>query len=123
MIKAGRSSCQSVTTDFRSPSNTPTISDIIGIPDRERVEIRCECMDSGETLPEWNYDKKDVPDSPRHDDEPYVDTDMTQVILRVDSFEEDSSGLYACHGSNREVVEFNLAWYDPGELAVRYVCS
>ena len=116
MIKMGRSSCQSVTTDFRSPSNTPTISNIIGIPDRERVEIRCECMDRGKTDPEWSHNEEDISARSRgHDDnDPYVDSDKDRVTLRVDSFGVDSSGLYACHGTDI-TEEFNLVWYDPGE--------
>lgn len=113
MAKASRSSCHRVTTDFRLPSSTVTINNMTGIPDREQVEIVCDCTAprrGGD--PEWSYNNQSLPDKRRNDNEPYVDSDS---ILRVTSFGEDSSGLYACH-SRDVTVEFNLVWYNPGKL-------
>ena len=120
MVKASRSDCHSVTTDFRLPRDTITINNIIGIQDREQVEIGCVCTAPRRPgTPEWSYDDQSVPDTSRKDDEPYVDSTST---LRVDSFDEDSSGLYVC--DSRDVtVEFNLAWYDPGKLVYSYFKS
>ena len=113
MVKGSRSSCHRVTTDFRSPISTVTINNMTGIPDREQVEIVCDCTAprrGGD--PEWSYDDRSLPDRLRRDDEPYVDSGST---LKVASFSEDSSGLYACH-SRDVTVEFNLVWYNPGKL-------
>ena len=120
MVKPGGSSCRSanVATDFRRPSNAVTVSSIIGIPDREQVEIRCECMGGRRPgTPDWTYNDRNVSDGPHNNDEPYVNSDAT---LRVDSFSEDSSGLYTCHGRDRN-MEFNLIWYDPGKLVNKYL--
>ena len=126
-VKADRSSCHSVTTEFRSPSNAVTINNITGIPNGVSVEIRCNCLAPRRTAPEWSYNDEDLPDRAGGVDEPYVESDSTRETLRVDSFGEDSSGLYTCH-SRDTTVEFNLAWYNPGELAsllhvyVLYMC-
>ena len=117
MVKASISSCHSVTTDFRLPRNTVTINSIIGIPDREEVEIGCDCTAPRRAGPgdaEWSYNDNTLPDTSRNDDEPYVDSAST---LRVNSFSEDSSGLYACN-SRDVTMEFNLVWYNPGEYLV-----
>ena len=110
---ASRSSCHRITTDFRLPSSTITINNITGIPDREQVEIVCDCTAprrAGD--PEWSYNDQSLPDQSRRNDEPYIDSGST---LRVTSFNEDSSGLYVCH-SRDVTVEFNLVWYNPGKL-------
>jgi len=123
-VKAGRSSCQSVTTDFRLPSNTITINSITGIPNGEQVEIRCQCLAPKRTAAEWSYNDESLPTSldDDDDDEPYVDSTLTRVTLRVNSFGEDSSGLYICH-SRDTIVEFNLAWYDSGKSVVIQLAS
>lgn len=69
------------------------------------------------TAPEWSYNDRSLPDTSRNDDDPYVDAVLTRVTLRVNSFGEDSSGLYTCH-SRDTTVEYNLAWYDPSKLSI-----
>ena len=114
-MPAERSMCESVTIDFRSPRNTDTINGLTGIPDEARVEIRCDCKTTGpKGTPEWSYNGESLPKSPPNDDDPYVDSRMAREILRVDSFEEDSSGLYTCNGGN-VTIELNLFWYDPSK--------
>ena len=123
-VKADRSSCHSVTTEFRSPSNAVAINNIIGIPNGVSVEIRCNCLAPRRTAPVWSYDDEDLPELADDADDPYVESTSTRETLRVNSFSEDSSGLYTCH-SRDTTVEFNLAWYDPGELAtciILYKC-
>ena len=115
MVKANRSSCHRVTIDFRLPRSTVTINNMTGIPDREQVEISCDCTAPRRAgAPEWSYNDKSLTDQFRNDNEPYVDSDST---LRVNLFSEDSSGLYACH-SRDNTVEFNLVWYDPGKFVI-----
>lgn len=113
-VKASRSSCHNVTVNFIRPLNTVTIKGITGIPSEAQVEIRCDCLGPKREAPEWSFDDRDLPSSSRNNDDPYVDADRTQVTLKVDSFGEDSSGLYRCH-SRDTTVEFNLAWYDPSK--------
>lgn len=96
------------------PRDIVTINTITGIPNGEQVEIRCECLAARRTAAEWSYDDESLPSLPRNDDDPYVKPTLTRVTLRVDSFEEDSSGMYRCH-SKDTTVEFNLVWYDPGK--------
>ena len=115
MIKVVRCRCRDVMTDFRLPSDAVTISNIIGIPDGVMVEIGCECLEPSND-PEWSYIDRDISDRARDDDdEAYIVSEPPYVTLKVDSFEEDSSGLYACYGRDT-TVEFNLAWYDPSKL-------
>lgn len=114
-----RCRCRDAMTDFRLPSDAVTINNIIGIPDRVMVEIGCKCLEPGND-PEWSYNDRDISDRARDDDdddddEAYIVSESPYVTLRVESFEEDSSGLYACYGRDT-TVEFNLAWYDPSKL-------
>ena len=116
MIKVVRCRCRDVMTDFRLPMNTVTINNVIGIPDSEMVEIGCECLEPSGADPEWSYNDRVISDRGRRDDdEAYIINESPYVTLKVESFEEDSSGLYACYGRDT-TVEFNLAWYEPSKL-------
>ena len=120
MVKADRSSCHSVTAEFRSPSNPVSINNFVGIPNEESVEIRCNCLAPRRKAPVWSYNDVDLPDTADDIDEPYAEsTSSTRETLRVVSFKEDSSGLYICH-SRDTTVEFNLAWYDPSKLTIAF---
>ena len=119
VVKGDRTSCHSVTTEFRSPINVVTINNITGIPNEQSVEIRCNCLAPRREDPEWSYNDEDLPETARDVDEPYIESASTRETLRVDLFREDSSGLYTCH-SRDTTVEFNLAWYDPGKLTIAF---
>lgn len=114
-VEGDRSSCHSITVDVRSPIDNITINGYTGIADEEQVEIICDCLGPRRQTSEWSYNDKSLPSLPRDDEDPYVESDGPRQILRVDSFEEDSSGLYTCH-SRDVIVEFNLVWYDPSKL-------
>ena len=118
--------CHDISTDPRFPSNTIYINNsIIGIPHQNEVEIRCECLVQ-RVFPEWCYNDNSITASTQNDSEefsPYIETNgQVRATLRIESFEEQSSGLYTCN--SRDTTEiFNLIWYDPGKFLNVYTES
>jgi len=118
--------CHNITTQFKDPENLVNINGLIGVPDGEKVEIECQCLNPKKGMAEWTYNEKNVStstttnhdeDDAEEDDGPspvYITTEGSRVTLKVDSFRESSSGLYSCH-SRDTTIDFNLTWYDPGK--------
>jgi len=112
--------CDDITVNFRQPSNRVTISDnIIGIENREEVEIRCECSGPRGASPVWTKDDNDISTDNKDEVTPYIAADGPRHSLRISRFEEDATGQYICDSRDTTVV-FNLVWYDPSKSCITY---
>ena len=124
IVKAkGDDQCHNITTEFRTDPEGDTdfvhINDnIVGVPSEAEVEIRCHCLAPRRRSPEWSYNDIDNVTTNRDWDNPsspYVDYDGPRATLIINSFTEESSGLYTCH-SRDTTIHYNLTWYDPGKF-------
>ena len=125
MVKArGDDLCHNITTEFRADrvEDADIVhiinSNIIGIPNEAEVEIRCNCLAPRRRSPEWSYNDIDNVTTDRdwtNPSSPYIDYDGPRATLVINSFGEQSSGLYTCH-SRDTTIHFNLTWYNPGKF-------
>ena len=122
----GDDPCHNITTEFRAdPEGDVDIvhinNDIIGIPSEAQVEIRCDCLaPRRRPPPEWSYNDIDNVTTNRDWEDPsspYVDHNRPRSTLIINSFGEQSSGLYTCH-SRDTTISFNLTWYNPGKFVM-----
>lgn len=107
--------CNDITVDFRQPSNRITISDVIGIEDRDEVEIRCECSEPRASNAVWTKDKDNISTEYEDEQTPYIEINGGRSSLRIFRFGEDAAGEYTCNSRDTTAV-FNLVWYDPSKL-------
>ena len=129
MVKArGDDLCHNITTEFRADVRDPVEdtdiihinSNVIGVPSETEVEIRCNCLAPRRRSPEWSYNNIDNVTTNRdwaNPSSPYVDYNGPRATLVINSFGEQSSGVYTCH-SRDTTIYFNLTWYDPGKFVI-----